>query len=108
MIKKADGFNPDLSAYKNVLFEYKMYESIWSEAERMRSNGDLLLHANRISCPVLAIHGENDPHPYQGVKLPLQKVIKDFRFKLLSKCGHEPWSENLARDIFLGILEKEI
>jgi pimeloyl-ACP methyl ester carboxylesterase len=108
IMQKADAFLPDGTPDSNDEFEYKMYESVWREAERMRSSGELLRHAGRISCPVLAIHGDYDPHPYQGVKLPLMQTCKDFRFKLLGKCGHEPWSEELARDSFYEILEKEI
>jgi pimeloyl-ACP methyl ester carboxylesterase len=74
----------------------------------MRSSGALLKHAGRINCPVLAIHGDYDPHPYTGVKLPLEKVIKNFRFQLLEKCGHEPWNEVHAKQTFFNILEEEI
>jgi len=34
--------------------------------------------------------------------------VKNFRFILLEKCGHEPWKEKYARDKFYEILKKEI
>jgi pimeloyl-ACP methyl ester carboxylesterase len=108
LMRKADAFQPERSSYRNAFFEYAIYESIWTEAEKIRSSGELLLHAGRVDCPVLAIHGDYDPHPYHGVKLPLEKTIKDFRFLLLEKCGHEPWNEVSAKNIFYNILEKEI
>ena len=108
LIRKADAFQPESLSYKNANFEYKIYETVWTEAEKMRSSGELLRHARRISCQVLAIHGDYDPHPYNGVKLPLEKSIKDFRFCLLEKCGHEPWNEISAKKSFYDILEKEI
>jgi pimeloyl-ACP methyl ester carboxylesterase len=46
-----------------------------------------------IECPVVAIHGDYDPHPADGVRIPLSNVLKDFRFILLGKCGHVPWFE---------------
>ena len=107
-MRKTDAFQPEITSYRNVKFEYKIYKSVWTEAERMRSRGELLLHAGLVNCPVLAIHGDYDPHPYNGVKLPLGKVIKDFRFHLLEKCGHEPWNEISAKKSFYGVLEKEI
>jgi len=105
---KTDAFQPETISYRNVNFEYKIYKSVWTEAERMRSSGELLMHAGLVNCPVLAIHGDYDPHPYNGVKLPLEKAIKDFRFHLLEECGHEPWNEISAKKSFYGILEKEI
>jgi pimeloyl-ACP methyl ester carboxylesterase len=105
---KADAFQPETISYRNVNFRYKIYNSVWAEAERMRSSGELLLQAGRVNCPVLAIHGDYDPHPYDGVKLPLEKTIKDFRFHLLEKCGHDPWNETSAKKPFYDLLEKEI
>ena len=108
LMRKTDAFQPEITSYRNVKLEYKIYKSVWTEAERMRSSGELLLHAGLVNCPVLAIHGDYDPHPYNGVKLPLEKAIKDFRFHLLEKCGHEPWNEISAKKSFYGVLEKEI
>ena len=108
LMRKTDAFHPETTSYRNVAFDYKIYESVWTEAERLRSSGELLLHAGRVNCPVLAIHGDYDPHPYNGVKLPLEKAINDFRFILLEKCGHEPWNEISAKKSFYGVLEKEI
>ena len=108
LMRKADAFQPERTSYRNAVFEYAIYESIWEEAEKMRSNGELLRQAGMVSCPVLAIHGDYDPHPYNGVKLPLEKTIKDFRFRLLEKCGHEPWNEISAKKSFYDILEKEL
>ena len=107
-MRKTDAFQPESTSYRNATFEYKIYESVWTEAEKMRSSGDLLKHAGGVSCPVLAIHGDYDPHPYKGVKLPLEKRIKDFRFCLLEKCGHEPWNEISAKKAFYDLLEEEI
>ncbi|MFO7996195.1 MAG: alpha/beta hydrolase, partial [Dehalococcoidia bacterium] len=71
-------------------------------------SGQLLEIIRRIKCPVLAIHGDYDPHPAHGVKDPLSRAIKDFRFVLLEKCGHYPWRERKARDMFYCILNAEI
>jgi len=108
IMRKTDAFQPESTSYRNATFEYNIYESVWTEAERMRSKGELLQHANRVICPVLAIHGDYDPHPYIGVKDPLEKAIKDFRFCLLEKCGHEPWNEISAKNSFYDLLEKEL
>lgn len=85
-----------------------IYQSVWKEAEEMRKNGRLLEAARKVKCPVIAIHGDYDPHPAAGVEKPLSKAVKDFRFILLKKCGHLPWLEKQAREEFFEILKNEI
>jgi pimeloyl-ACP methyl ester carboxylesterase len=50
------------------------------------------------------IHGDCDPHPAEGVRLPLVGRLADFRFHLLPRCGHSPWEERYAMDAFYGIV----
>jgi pimeloyl-ACP methyl ester carboxylesterase len=57
---------------------------------------------------VVAIHGDYDPHPTAGVRVPLLAVLINFTFILLEKCGHRPWIERASRDRFYGILEQEL
>ena len=64
--------------------------------------------AQYIKCPVVAIHGAYDPHPAQGVQKPLSAILKDFRFILIEKCGHDPWHEKHARESYCTILEDEL
>lgn len=108
LMSKADSFDAlkDLSPTVDYLPE--TYEKVWSEAKEMRRSGALLRLGEAIRCPVLAIHGDYDPHPAEGVRKPLSRVLKDFRFELLAKCGHTPWLERHARDRFYEILESEL
>jgi pimeloyl-ACP methyl ester carboxylesterase len=57
---------------------------------------------------VVAIHGDYDPHPTEGVREPLSKVLKDFRFIMLEHCGHLPWIEREAREGFFELLRGEL
>jgi pimeloyl-ACP methyl ester carboxylesterase len=108
LISKADSYDllPDESQPSPANPE--VYRSVWDEANNLRNSGHLLKIARLIKCPVVAIHGDYDPHPADGVKRPLSKAIKDFRFILLQKCGHYPWRERNARDTFYCILNAEI
>jgi len=81
-----------------------IFAGVWSEAAGMRERGELLALAGRIHCPVVAIHGDYDPHPAEGVRAPLSAALDDFHFILLEKCGHTPWIERQARDTFYAIL----
>jgi pimeloyl-ACP methyl ester carboxylesterase len=57
---------------------------------------------------VIAIHGDYDPHPAEGVQEPLAATLQSFRFILLKNCGHMPWIERQARTEFYAILKKEL
>jgi len=81
---------------------------VWAEAEKLRTSGELLEMGKKIECPVVAIQGDYDSHLGEGVRKPLSRLLKDLRFILLEKCGHEPWMERHARDEFFRILRTEI
>ncbi len=105
---KADLYDP-LSYHSETLeYQYDINQNVWRQAQALRSSGELLELGKRIHCSVLAIHGDYDPHPPEGVKGPLSCVLKDFGFILLEKCGHYPWLERSARDRFYDILRSEI
>jgi pimeloyl-ACP methyl ester carboxylesterase len=78
---------------------------VLAEAQALRASGALLGAGSQIRCPVVAIHGEYDPHPAEGVRVPLSGVVVDFTFHLLARCGHKPWIERQARTEFYRILE---
>lgn len=86
----------------------EIYQNIWPEASLLRRSGKLLKYAGNVSCPVIAIHGLDDPHPHEGVLEPWTKIRKDFKMYALQKCGHEPWKEKQAKDEFYRILKQEI
>lgn len=106
---ETDAYEP-LPHYENTNsgFDYHIYRQVWSEAEKMRTGGELLKLASGIRCSVVAIHGNHDPHPAEGVREPLSRVLNDFKFVLLEKCGHDPTIEKYARDRFYAILKDEI
>jgi len=105
-ISRADSFDPLPDESEIIECQYDIHRSVWKDAQELRSSGELLALARHIQCPVLAIHGDYDPHPAEGVRTPLSGVLRDFTFILLEKCGHRPWLERAARDRFYGILER--
>jgi len=105
---KADSFSPLLHDDEILPCSPAIYQQAWAEAGKMRSSGELLQLGEKIQCPVVAIHGEYDPHPAAGVKEPLARVLKDFPFILLANCGHYPWYEREVREGFYTELRREI
>jgi pimeloyl-ACP methyl ester carboxylesterase len=85
-----------------------VYRSVWHEASQMRSCGKLKEYGKKITCPVVAVHGDFDPHPAEGVRKPLSEVVPDFRFNLIEKCGHYPWLEKYGKDLLFKIFFKEM
>jgi len=108
LMRKADSYDPLLDESQPSLANPEIYRLVWREAVKLRSSGRLLEFAGRIDCSVIAIHGDHDPHPAEGVRDPLSRVIRNFRFVLLRQCGHYPWLEKKARDAFYRIFRSEI
>ena len=108
LLSKADSYDPLPSDDETLECRYDVFQGVWEQAEDLRSSGKLLELGKRIQCPLLAIHGDYDPHPAEGVQEPLSRILKDFRFILLKKCGHRPWLERGARDRFYNILKREL
>jgi pimeloyl-ACP methyl ester carboxylesterase len=101
---KADSYDILPQADEIPECNYDIYKGVWPQAVELRRNGRLLELGKRVRCPVVAVHGDYDPHPAAGVQEPLKRVLKDFNFVLLAKYGHYPWRERQARDEFYEIL----
>jgi len=105
---KADAYDPIPHDPAGMDVRADIFERVWAEAVALRKSGRLLELGRTIECPVIAIHGEYDPHPSEGVRLPLSRIIPTFQFILLDRCGHKPWIERQARDEFYRILEEAL
>ncbi len=108
LMSKADSYDPLPHDSEVLEVQGTVYQNVWSQAVEMRSSGKLLELGERVLCPVVAIHGDYDPHSAEGVRDPLSRVLKDFRFILLEKCGHCPWLERTAKDRFYTTLHDEL
>jgi pimeloyl-ACP methyl ester carboxylesterase len=108
LFTRADTYNPLTLEDEVIEVDYYLYESVWRDAEELRDSGKLVELGKQIRCPVVAIHGDYDPHPAEGVRKPLSAVLSNFRFIMLKNCGHLPWMEREARDEFYEILKEEL
>jgi pimeloyl-ACP methyl ester carboxylesterase len=100
LLARADAYDPVNVPDEGFHCQYDVFRGVWDEACELRQKQILLQMAQAIRCPVVAIHGDWDPHPAEGVNDPLAKVLPDFRFVLLEKCGHRPWIERTASEDF--------
>jgi pimeloyl-ACP methyl ester carboxylesterase len=108
IMSKADSYEAIISDNDETEYQPDVFFSIWNEAVNLRQTGELLQFGHKIKCHVTVIHGDYDPHPSDGVKVPLSGILKDCKFILLEKCGHTPWLEKYALEKFYEILKKEI
>ena len=109
LLGKTDAFDPLPHENPDALgFQGEVNLKVWGDAKALRESREILEMAKQIRCPVVAIHGDYDPHPAEGVEKPLSAALSDFRFILLGNCGHEPWIERQARDEFFAILRQEL
>ncbi|MDO9579463.1 MAG: alpha/beta hydrolase [Bacteroidales bacterium] len=108
LFSKADAYDPIIYESEVIDYQVDIFQSVWKDAAELRRSGKLLELGKHIKCPAVAIHGDYDPHPAEGVQKPLSAIMKSFRFILLKNCGHMPWLERQARDKFYGILKEEL
>ncbi|MCH9633030.1 MAG: hypothetical protein S4CHLAM6_13810 [Chlamydiae bacterium] len=109
IFSKSDQYDPFLNTSDNIEVTSNLhFQKISEEAFQLRKEGLLLKLSSDIQCPVTVIHGDYDPHPFEGVKKPLQERLQDVSFILLENCGHKPWHEKQARDIFFTALREEL
>lgn len=108
LLSRADAFDPANIEDEGFHCQYDIFREVWEEAAELRRTQVLLQMAKSIKCPVVAIHGDWDPHPADGVTVPLSKELADFRFILLEKCGHRPWAERNASEHFYKVLTEEV
>lgn len=109
LMSKCDSFDPlpDEGMIDGVETSITVFQGVMGEVIKLRRSGELLEIGRKIIYPVLAIHGDYDPHPIAGVVEPLGRVLKDFRYVVLKDCGHEPWRERAAQDEFYDLLKQE-
>ncbi len=108
LLSQADACDPAPFVDEAFHTQYEVFRGVWDQACELRRKGVLIQMAHAIKCPVVAIHGDYDPHPAKGVEEPLSRVCPDFRFILLGGCGHRPWIERNASDAFYEVLVREI
>lgn len=105
ILEKSDNYcleNKELHSADKA--DSEMHNAIWSEAAGLRTNGELLASFKRIKNKIYLIQGAFDPHPVEGVTIPLQENNVPCKTYILEKCGHSPFMEKYAKDEFYKIL----
>lgn len=104
----ADSFDYLHTENDSIRLNMEIYQSVWQEASRLRDTNKLINSVGKIQCPVVVFHGEFDPHPINGVEIPLSERVKNLKIVRLEKCGHTPWKEKFAKEEFYRLLREEL
>ncbi|HEX3023358.1 MAG TPA: alpha/beta hydrolase [Lachnospiraceae bacterium] len=86
----------------------EIYNSVWPEGAKMRTDGQLIEEAKKIDCPIYIIHGTEDPHPLEGIIEPFNENGIKCTVYTLDRCGHSPWKEKNAKDSLREIIFSRI
>lgn len=106
---ESDTFDPITADLETLECEYETNQLVWSEFKNIRDNTDELKSIfSKIKIPVVNIHGDYDPHILEGIQPFLESTIGNVGLHVLEKCGHYPWIERHARDLFFDHLLTEI
>ncbi len=101
---KGDNYNAITESYPAEGFSSEIHVKVWEEAAEIRRDGSLMKSLEKVTCPIVIIHGDWDPHPWEGVYFPISDLGLDYEFYLLDNCGHEPWREVDALEEYFAIL----
>ncbi len=105
---RADAVDPVYPVPQEFPPDPEIHRLVWSEAATLRASGYFVEQARLVACPIAVIHGENDPHPFEGVFEPLHAAGVSPRVHVLTACGHTPWIERRARERFFALLRQEL
>jgi len=111
LFSKADTYDPIICQSNEseiIDCQVDIFQNVWKDAAALRRSGKLLELGKYIKCPVVAIHGDHDPHPAEGIHKSLSAILRSFRFVLLKNCGHKPWIERETKEEFYEILKEEL
>jgi pimeloyl-ACP methyl ester carboxylesterase len=78
----------------------------WEDVLRLQAEGIEPAAFAAVSCPVLMLHGDEDPHPGPATCDLLRSCIPQIRYRGFARCGHRPWAERHAREPFLAALRE--
>ena len=76
----------------------RVQQSVWESL----GDYDLLPHLGRVACPVLVVHGRQDPIPLASSEA-LAAGLPDARLAVLEACGHVPYVEQ-PEALFAAVL----
>ncbi len=105
----ADVFAPLTRDLETLEVQQQVNQNVYADFKVLRDEpGRLKRELSSITCPVTVIHGDYDPHPIEAIRSFLESTLRQTTFFVIPECGHYPWIERGAKDVFYERLIREI
>jgi pimeloyl-ACP methyl ester carboxylesterase len=102
--QSVDPIEDDEPAGDRLPVDGRGHEETWADALRLQRDGIEPAIFDQIDAPVLMLHGDEDPHPGRATWNALRGHVRRLEYVGLPECGHEPWRERRARQLFFDLL----
>lgn len=104
VVTRAYGYDLDDEGSDLTTVDTVAHRETWADMVRLLNDGTYPAAFAAITCPVLMLHGDADPHPGFRTSEDLSTHIRHLEYRELQKCGHSPWLERQARKVFYELL----
>jgi len=106
LLEEAQSSAPLPSTGDPVRVDRRGHQETWADVLRLQAEGVEPAAFAALTCPVLMLHGDDDPHPGPATFELLRRHIPQLRYRSFPRCGHKPWAERHAREPFLAALRE--
>ncbi|MDH3431767.1 MAG: alpha/beta hydrolase [Gammaproteobacteria bacterium] len=96
--------NPYPDKEESEPFDLKAHDETWRDMRKLQDDGTYPNAFATIESPVLMLHGQYDPHPGKMIRDSLLPYLPQLEYHEFESCGHSPWIEKPAREIFFSVI----
>jgi pimeloyl-ACP methyl ester carboxylesterase len=82
------------------------HEQTWADMLRLQREGVYPAGFEAITCPVLMLHGADDPHPGNLIRQSLEPHLPHLEYREWPRCGHYPWLERGVQEDVIAVLTR--
>jgi pimeloyl-ACP methyl ester carboxylesterase len=99
-------YDPMFSPHEEEKVDARAQRETWDDMLRLQTEGIYPAAFAAIKVPVLMVHGTFDPHPGRVIFKSLQPYVCQLDYRELERCGHYPWLETAAANIFFSLIRE--
>ena len=99
-----DPIDPYPDQDENGPFDLAAHEETWNDMLALQADGVIPCAFEVIESPVLMLHGQYDPHPGKMIRDSLLPYLPQLEYHEFADCGHSPWIEKSAREVFFSVI----
>src|SRR5262245_447847 len=97
-------YDPLILPHADDEVDARAHEETWDDLLSLQTEGVYPAAFAAIKVPVLMVHGTFDPHPGRLTMQMLRPYLPQLEYCELTHCGHYPWLERAAADVFFSLV----